>query len=373
MNTGFIRLKAIRWVLAAMTATLLQHNAVQAEDVIADNVTIQATGSNTAAFVDFQQVAGAKPAYLWELAGFQESTFWVNDKTSSRLGLVFNGSPISTLAIGSTGNFGIDTPNPVVAFHLNHVAEAKAETLARFTGNNTTDRLDFNNGSATAGVYIPRIQGVTFSANAGLILESLTADGGGSPAIAHNVATVAGVALVNRPLVVYRNNNVQQVFIAANGDMFATSFSPISSRAFKERIADLDLPVATAALGEMTPVEFVYKDDATKRQRIGFIAEDVPEIIANSDRQSVPLMDAVALVTRVAKGHQSDLDTRSQTLGDQATQLDDHEKALSKQQDVIDETRKALNAQQKKAEEQTDELNRLRQRLEAIESRVPGH
>jgi len=45
-----------------------------------------------------------------------------------------------------------------------------------------------------------------------------------------------------------------------------------------------DSAKASAALQQLTPVEYVYKDDPTAEGRVGFIAEDVPAIVANADR-----------------------------------------------------------------------------------------
>src|SRR6185369_15118095 len=118
------------------------------------------------------------------------------------------------------------------------------------------------------------------SQNAALINETLiTNDVGASPAIVYNAALGAGGPLVTRPLVVYRNNSVAKVTVHANGNVTATSFTNSSSRELKDTICDLTSDKAAAALRQLTPVEFVYKDDETADLRIGFIAEDVPDLI----------------------------------------------------------------------------------------------
>lgn len=73
-----------------------------------------------------------------------------------------------------------------------------------------------------------------------------------------------------------------------------------SSRHVKEGIEPLDAGVATAALAELEPVRFRYRNDS-RDTYLGFIAEDVPEIVATSDRQSLSPMDIVALLTRVVQ------------------------------------------------------------------------
>jgi hypothetical protein len=80
-----------------------------------------------------------------------------------------------------------------------------------------------------------------------------------------------------------------------------------SSRQKKENILELTLEDAIAALAVLEPVHFNYKTD-TVEQHIGFIAEDVPEIVATSDRQGLSTMDIVAVLTRVVQAQQQQID-----------------------------------------------------------------
>lgn len=80
-----------------------------------------------------------------------------------------------------------------------------------------------------------------------------------------------------------------------------------SSRQKKENIEALTLNEAAAALAKLEPVHFNYKTDAVE-QHIGFIAEDVPEIVATSDRQGLSTMDIVAILTRVVQAQQQQID-----------------------------------------------------------------
>lgn len=80
-----------------------------------------------------------------------------------------------------------------------------------------------------------------------------------------------------------------------------------SSRAKKENIAALSLDDALAALSSLEPVHFTYKTDSVE-QHIGFIAEDVPEIVATSDRTGLSTMDIVAVLTKVIQAQQQQID-----------------------------------------------------------------
>ena len=88
-----------------------------------------------------------------------------------------------------------------------------------------------------------------------------------------------------------------------------------SSRAKKENIAVLTLDAALAALERLEPVQFNYKTD-TLEQHVGFIAEDVPDIVASSDRKGLSSMDIVAVLTRVIQAQQQQIDALDARLDD---------------------------------------------------------
>jgi hypothetical protein len=85
-----------------------------------------------------------------------------------------------------------------------------------------------------------------------------------------------------------------------------------SSRELKENITALKASEALSAFEKLHPVKFNYKKNKTE-DYLGFIAEDVPELIATSDRKGLNAMDVVALLTKVIQEHRkviSDLKTR---------------------------------------------------------------
>ncbi len=79
-----------------------------------------------------------------------------------------------------------------------------------------------------------------------------------------------------------------------------------SSREQKENIVELTPEEALAALAKLEPVTFNYKQE-DQEQYIGFIAEDVPELVASSDRTGLSAMDIVAVLTRVVKLQQQQI------------------------------------------------------------------
>jgi hypothetical protein len=73
-----------------------------------------------------------------------------------------------------------------------------------------------------------------------------------------------------------------------------------SSRELKDNIETLSAEDANAALEGLSPVRYVYKN-SREEQYVGFIAEDVPELVASQDHKSLSPMDIVAVLTTVAK------------------------------------------------------------------------
>ena len=60
---------------------------------------------------------------------------------------------------------------------------------------------------------------------------------------------------------------------------------------------------ALAALANLEPVRFSYRSERGE-DYVGFIAEDVPELVATSDRDGLSTMDIVAVLTRVIQDQQ---------------------------------------------------------------------
>jgi len=80
-----------------------------------------------------------------------------------------------------------------------------------------------------------------------------------------------------------------------------------SSRAKKENIAELTPEEALTALALLQPVQFNYKSDQQETY-VGFIAEDVPELVATGDRQGLSAMDIVAVLTKVVQAQQQQIE-----------------------------------------------------------------
>jgi len=89
--------------------------------------------------------------------------------------------------------------------------------------------------------------------------------------------------------------------VHVTGNITANNLQQKSSRQFKENINTLAIEDALETLEGLNPVQFRYKEDHQKETHIGFIAEDVPDLVASSDRKTLSPMDIVAVLTKVVK------------------------------------------------------------------------
>jgi len=80
-----------------------------------------------------------------------------------------------------------------------------------------------------------------------------------------------------------------------------------SSRESKENIASLSSDDAVAAVMALRPVSFNYRAEQGE-DYVGFIAEDLPALLASGDRQSLSTMDVVAALTKVVQEQQRRID-----------------------------------------------------------------
>ena len=89
-----------------------------------------------------------------------------------------------------------------------------------------------------------------------------------------------------------------------------------SSRGVKQDIQQLDGEAAVDALKALQPVTFTYKANPAETM-VGFIAEDVPDLVATNDRTGLSSMDVVAVLTKVIQEQQrtiEEMQTRLQNL-----------------------------------------------------------
>ena len=107
-----------------------------------------------------------------------------------------------------------------------------------------------------------------------------------------------------------------QIHHSSGARLDAGNWVNASSRAVKQDIQQLDGDAASSALKALQPVTFAYKANPAE-MNVGFIAEDVPDLVATADRKGLSAMDIVAVLTKVVQEQQrtiEDLQTRLQRL-----------------------------------------------------------
>ncbi len=116
-----------------------------------------------------------------------------------------------------------------------------------------------------------------------------------------------------------------------------------SSRALKENIKPLSTKDALTAFSKLQPVTYNYKTDKSEKV-VGFIAEDVPDLVAINSRDALSSMDMVAVLTKVVQEQDKTLaETRTELkiAQEKITKLEAMQKRLAKMESLL--TNMALN------------------------------
>ena len=100
----------------------------------------------------------------------------------------------------------------------------------------------------------------------------------------------------------------------SDGGSYNGTWNPASSKKLKENIKNLTGDEAVDALKALNPVKFnyiEYKDE----DRVGFIAEDVPELVAMNGRKNLGTVDILAVLTKVVQEQQKVDQEYRETMG----------------------------------------------------------
>lgn len=232
-----------------------------------------------------QDSSGGWTAQTFDVAG-NESNFFVRDATNgSKLPFRIQPStPSSTLCLKSDGNVGIGTWSPAQDLEI----EKTNEDVTIYC-----DRTD----GATAQIAA-KSNKTMFGSRSDHQLN-LTVNN--SPQMTIDTAGYVGIGTTSPGYPIEVDT--------ANGAYLNTSGNWVnpSSRALKENIQSLSTEEAVEALNELNPVKYNYKVDKVEGC-VGFIAEDVPELVAVKDRKGMVAMDVVAVLTKVLKEQQKTID-----------------------------------------------------------------
>ena len=213
-----------------------------------------------------QDSSGGWTAQTFDVAG-NESNFFVRDATNgSKLPFRIQPStPSSTLCLKSDGYVGIGTWSPAFPLEVETTNENAAIVAERTDGatcyiNATTD---YGNFGTTTDDPVRIVADGTWQMAVDSNCDITMRDGGG----------------------------------------YDGTWDPASSREIKENIQTLAVDEAMEALAGLEPVKYNYINDK-EEPRVGFIAEDVPELVAKKGRKSLGTLDIIAVLTKVVQQQQ---------------------------------------------------------------------
>jgi hypothetical protein len=174
---------------------------------------------------------------------------------------------------------------------------------------NPTSSLDISRTSANATIYTRRSDGATTLMNA-------TSYAG----VFGTINNFAVRLLVNNEWKM--KLNLDNSISTATGAYLTSGgvWQDASSRDYKENIRELKASDANEALNGLNPVVYNYKA-AKAEKHVGFIAEDVPDLVATQDRKSLSPMDIVAVLTKVVKEQKQSLAEQDALIKNLSAQL----------------------------------------------------
>jgi hypothetical protein len=221
--------------------------------------------------------------------------FFVEDLTAVTVPLVIEGAtPTNTLYLDSTGRIGIRTSTPARDLTIANPVSTIIRMEQSASPFQAWDIVANNNN-----FYV---RDVNHEQNPFIIKTS-------APYNSLVLDTTGNIGLgVASPL--------YQIDHSSGARLDAGNWINASSRGIKQDIHQLDGDAALDALNALQPVTFAYKANPGETM-VGFIAEDVPDLVATTDRKGLSSMDVAAVLTKVIQEQQrtiEDLQTRLQNL-----------------------------------------------------------
>jgi len=218
----------------------------------------------------------------WDIAG-NEANFFIRDVTGSG-NLPFRikpGAPSNSIFINNNGRIGFGTDSPGFAMELKALSGTPATFVASVN-------------SGASAVVSADSSHVFIGSKTNHDFRLLAND---SPKITLLPDGKVGIGITSVDVA----NKIE----VDNGARLTTggTWTNASSIQYKENISQLTVDEASETLKGLNPVKFNYKTEKGE-QYIGFIAEQVPELVATNDRKGLNPMDIVAVLTKVVQQQQ---------------------------------------------------------------------
>ncbi|MFA6956061.1 MAG: tail fiber domain-containing protein [Thermoanaerobaculia bacterium] len=257
--------------------------------------------SNTPGMRLEQNNAGGFTAQTWDIAG-NEANFFVRDVTGgSRLPFrIRPGAPTSSIDIAASGRVGIGTASPEALLHVYSASTADAYIgLGNNPDGNPTNESAMNIGYG----------GLSYGRATGYFnIRPDTSAAAPNPSLRFLTANTQRMIIDNEGFLglgsVGFNPSYPIHHQATNARLDAAGvWQNGSSRTMKHDIRPLDAGSAITALEHLEPVRY-YHNAVPDDEYLGFVAEDVPDIVATKDHKTLGSLDIVAVLTKVVQEQQ---------------------------------------------------------------------
>ena len=223
-----------------------------------------------------------------EEGGTGTEFFDIGIDNSGDLNIVNDNNETALSILNSNGNVGIRTSSPVTSLQINSTADASLSSHgAMVLGATNSTNIVMDNNEIIAR-------------NNGLVSTLYVNKDGGNVILGKNSSKI-GIGTTS----IYSTRAINTwtgAYLTTGG-----TWTNSSSRELKENIIELTYDNAFTTLMNLTPVTYNYKVDKEEAYA-GFIAEDVPELVATNDRKGLAPMDIVAVLTKVTQKQQEQID-----------------------------------------------------------------
>ena len=102
-----------------------------------------------------------------------------------------------------------------------------------------------------------------------------------------------------------------------------------SSRSYKKNIHELSGDDAMQAMRGLKSVKYQFKSDNSNEQMIGFIAEDVPELLATKDRRTVDPLRIVSVLAKAVQVQDEALLSKDKKIADMESRINQLERLFN--------------------------------------------
>lgn len=256
-----------------------------------------ATSPSATLHIDSQDVYAFKisnPA-LSKAAGMGIDRYgvWIEpEEMDSGIRLNANPSLFGLYVRGTDGNVGVGTLTPAAKLHVNGGAVINRIGIGIPSAGMPypDEAIGPTVGNRNLRIYAP---GFIYFHTGSLLKENVVIHEDGHLSVDQDINCYHG-------RIIAREGNIE----ARQGDVYARGLKLQSSRDLKENVTDFSSQEAAEVLRGLNPVKFNYKTDKEKTSCIGFIAEDVPEVVTSIDRKMIQPMDIISVLTKVVKEQQ---------------------------------------------------------------------